>query len=111
MSSRQYKIVAPLNPEKPIKYVRKSIDYTILDDIGHGLHARQKQRPSAPTNTARLDPLANAVVGPPPTTKPPTPPQLGRGGTLKPGMIKAISKHPSNESYLLKKIKTVTIPN
>lgn len=81
MSSRQYKIVAPLNPEKPIKYVRKSIDYTILDDVGHGLHARQKQRTAAPTN------MANAVVGPPPTTKPPTPPQLGRGGTLKPGMF------------------------
>lgn len=44
ISTRQYKIVAPLNPEKPIKYVRKPIDYSILDDIGHGLHAKQKQR-------------------------------------------------------------------
>lgn len=26
--TRQYKIIAPANPEKPIKYVRKSIDYT-----------------------------------------------------------------------------------
>lgn len=25
--NRQYKIIAPANPEKPIKYVRKSIDY------------------------------------------------------------------------------------
>lgn len=47
ISTRQYKIVAPLNPEKPIKYVRKPIDYSILDDIGHGLHAKQKQRVSA----------------------------------------------------------------
>lgn len=46
VSTRQYKIVAPLNPEKPIKYVRKPIDYSILDDIGHGLHAKQKQRVS-----------------------------------------------------------------
>lgn len=27
-TSRQYKIIAPANPEKPIKYVRKPIDYT-----------------------------------------------------------------------------------
>lgn len=47
ISTRQYKIVAPLNPEKPIKYVRKPIDYSILDDIGHGLHAKQKQRISS----------------------------------------------------------------
>lgn len=27
-TNRQYKIIAPANPEKPIKYVRKPIDYT-----------------------------------------------------------------------------------
>lgn len=26
-TTRQYKIIAPANPEKPIKYVRKPIDY------------------------------------------------------------------------------------
>lgn len=26
-TNRQYKIIAPVNPEKPIKYVRKPIDY------------------------------------------------------------------------------------
>lgn len=26
-TTRQYKIIAPANPEKPIKYVRKAIDY------------------------------------------------------------------------------------
>lgn len=46
VSSRQYKIVAPLNPEKPIKYVRKPIDYSVFDDVGHGLHSKQKQRAS-----------------------------------------------------------------
>lgn len=30
VTNRQYKIIAPANPEKPIKYVRKSIDYTGL---------------------------------------------------------------------------------
>lgn len=28
VTNRNYKIIAPANPEKPIKYVRKSIDYT-----------------------------------------------------------------------------------
>lgn len=46
VSSRQYKIVAPLNPEKPIKYVRKPIDYSLLDDVGHGIQSKQKQRSS-----------------------------------------------------------------
>lgn len=46
VSSRQYKIVAPLNPEKPIKYVRKPIDYSLLDDVGHGIQSKQKQRVS-----------------------------------------------------------------
>jgi hypothetical protein len=27
-SSRQFKIIAPANPEKPIKYVRRPIDYS-----------------------------------------------------------------------------------
>ncbi len=35
--ARQYKIIAPANPERPAKYVRKPIDYSILDDIGHGV--------------------------------------------------------------------------
>lgn len=26
-TNRQYKIIAPANPEKPIKYVRKPIDF------------------------------------------------------------------------------------
>lgn len=29
-TTRQYKIVAPANPEKPVKYVRKAIDYSSL---------------------------------------------------------------------------------
>lgn len=75
ISTRQYKIVAPLNPEKPIKYVRKPIDYSILDDIGHGIHAKQKQRIAGPA-------AINIQVGPPPTTKPPTPPQLSHGNKI-----------------------------
>lgn len=39
--TRQYKILAPATPEKPVKYVRKGIDYTVLDDIGCGARNRQ----------------------------------------------------------------------
>uniref|UniRef100_A0AAV2JZP6 t-SNARE coiled-coil homology domain-containing protein n=1 Tax=Knipowitschia caucasica TaxID=637954 RepID=A0AAV2JZP6_KNICA len=34
---RSHKIVAPSNPERPVRYVRKNIDYSGLDDIGHGV--------------------------------------------------------------------------
>ena len=30
-------IIYPEQNERPIKYTRKSIDYTVLDDIGHGV--------------------------------------------------------------------------
>lgn len=42
--TRQYKIIAPATPERPVKYVRKPIDYAALDNIGHGVRvAPQKQ--------------------------------------------------------------------
>jgi len=36
-TSRAHKIVAPANPERPVRYIRKPIDYGVLDDIGHGV--------------------------------------------------------------------------
>lgn len=99
VSSRQYKIVAPLNPEKPIKYVRKPIDYSQLDEVGHG-HAtnaggvglRPKGGRVASQGSVQsiggVPPAANnpnSMVGPAPTTKPPTPPQMSqqqRGGNM-----------------------------
>lgn len=99
VNSRQYKIVAPLNPEKPIKYVRKPIDYSVLDDVGHGLTQQQQamraaqaakhrgssagsiqsgSAGSAAAAAAALMGGGGRDVGPPPTTKPPTPPQAGR---------------------------------
>ena len=30
-------IVFPDLPERPVKYVRKPIDYAVFDDIGHGV--------------------------------------------------------------------------
>jgi hypothetical protein len=76
VASRQYKIVAPSNPEKPIKYVRKPIDYSLLDEIGHGVHLGQKQVKRASNQSVNI----NASI-PPPTTKPPTPPNMAIGST------------------------------
>nr|CAD7438306.1 unnamed protein product [Timema bartmani]CAD7453592.1 unnamed protein product [Timema tahoe]CAD7588105.1 unnamed protein product [Timema genevievae] len=98
-TSRQYKIIAPANPEKPIKYVRKPVDFTALDDLGHGVKAttggtpRTKQRGSSQGSIQSLGSVSTTaammvgpMVGPAPTTKPPTPPQAVRtGGTLSKG--------------------------
>ncbi|KAF7267756.1 tyrosine kinase Abl isoform X2 [Rhynchophorus ferrugineus] len=95
-TNRQYKIIAPANPEKPIKYMRKAIDYTIFDEIGHGVRSggtpRQKQRGSSSGSIHSVNSIpGNSMVGPAPTTKPPTPPQVSRtsisvsGGTLSKG--------------------------
>lgn len=40
-TSRAHKIVAPSNPERPVRYIRKPIDYSMLDDIGHGVKVRK----------------------------------------------------------------------
>lgn len=83
VSTRQFKIVAPINPEKPIKYVRKGIDYSILDDIGHSVNTNQPNRNQKHRGSSHgsVQSLAQPTVGPPPTTKPPTPPQMSRGNT------------------------------
>lgn len=36
-TSRTHKIIAPANPERPVRYIRKPIDYSMLDDMGHGV--------------------------------------------------------------------------
>lgn len=97
VSTRQYKIVAPLNPEKPIKYVRKPIDYSLLDEVGHGIQSANKNKHRAASQLVTA--AAAALVGPPPTTKPPTPPQLGRGntGTLRAGNTGTLGK--SSKEY------------
>jgi len=30
-------IIFPDQQERPVKYIRKIIDYTVLDDVGHGV--------------------------------------------------------------------------
>ncbi|XP_018669246.2 abl interactor 1-like isoform X2 [Ciona intestinalis] len=51
--TRSHQIVAPTTQDRPVKYVRKPVDYTELDDIGHGVklnsqpNAGTMRRPSA----------------------------------------------------------------
>lgn len=70
-SNRQYKIIAPANPERPAKYIRKPIDYSLLDDIGHGVK-----------------------IAPPPQQQQVTPRQKRSGsGQYGPGMMMGTSQY------------------
>lgn len=50
-TSRTHKIIAPGNMERPVRYIRKPIDYTLLDDVGHGVKVRAGWTPP-PTQTS-----------------------------------------------------------
>ncbi|XP_029955185.1 abl interactor 1a isoform X9 [Salarias fasciatus] len=68
-TARTHKIIAPANMERPVRYIRKPIDYTVLDDVGHGVKHGNNQAIRAGT-LSRTNP---------PTQKPPSPPMSGRG--------------------------------
>uniref|UniRef100_A0A672YN14 Abl-interactor 2b n=1 Tax=Sphaeramia orbicularis TaxID=375764 RepID=A0A672YN14_9TELE len=74
-TSRTHKIIAPANPERPVRYIRKPIDYSLLDDMGHGV---KSARPQASAQNMKAGggglPRTN-----PPTQKPPSPPMSGKG--------------------------------
>ncbi|CAO2594783.1 abl interactor 1 isoform X9 [Meriones unguiculatus] len=73
-TSRTHKIIAPANMERPVRYIRKPIDYTVLDDVGHGVKwLKAKHGNNQPARTGTLS-RTN-----PPTQKPPSPPVSGRG--------------------------------
>ncbi|KAM5282452.1 abl interactor 1 isoform X10 [Rhinolophus sinicus] len=73
-TSRTHKIIAPANMERPVRYIRKPIDYTVLDDVGHGVKwLKAKHGNNQPVRTGTLS-RTN-----PPTQKPPSPPMSGRG--------------------------------
>ncbi|XP_025260041.1 abl interactor 2 isoform X11 [Theropithecus gelada] len=70
-TSRTHKIIAPANLERPVRYIRKPIDYTILDDIGHGVKVVHGN-----TQNMKMGGLPRTT---PPTQKPPSPPMSGKG--------------------------------
>uniref|UniRef100_A0A8B9XH52 Abl interactor 1 n=1 Tax=Bos mutus grunniens TaxID=30521 RepID=A0A8B9XH52_BOSMU len=92
-TSRTHKIIAPANMERPVRYIRKPIDYTVLDDVGHGVKVSHGNNQPARTGTlSRTNP---------PTQKPPSPPMSGRGRWGK-----------RNTPYkTLEPVKPPTVPN
>uniref|UniRef100_A0A3Q3M2C7 Abl-interactor 1a n=1 Tax=Mastacembelus armatus TaxID=205130 RepID=A0A3Q3M2C7_9TELE len=69
-TSRTHKIIAPANMERPVRYIRKPIDYNILDDVGHGVKQHGNNQAIRGGTLSRTNP---------PTQKPPSPPMSGRG--------------------------------
>ncbi|XP_029379163.1 abl interactor 2 isoform X8 [Echeneis naucrates] len=72
-TSRTHKIIAPANPERPVRYIRKPIDYSLLDDMGHGVKWLCASAQNMKAGGGGL-PRTN-----PPTQKPPSPPMTGKG--------------------------------
>ncbi|KAM4698633.1 abl interactor 2 isoform 4-T4 [Rhinophrynus dorsalis] len=89
-TSRTHKIIAPANLERPVRYIRKPIDYTILDDTGHGVKWLLRFKVS--TQNMKMGGLPRTT---PPTQKPPSPPMSGKG-TL--GSGSSGGSHPSSRS-------------
>ncbi|XP_059427544.1 abl interactor 2-like isoform X8 [Carassius carassius] len=73
-TSRTHKIIAPANPERPVRYIRKPIDYSMLDDLGHGVKWLLRFKVNAQNMKAGTTPRTAA-----PTQKPPSPPGPGKG--------------------------------
>ncbi|XP_056105868.1 abl interactor 1a isoform X10 [Rhinichthys klamathensis goyatoka] len=94
-TSRTHKIIAPANIERPVRYIRKPIDFTVLDDVGHGvkwLKAKHGNNQSVRGGTlSRTNP---------PTQKPPSPPLTGRGTLGR-----------NNPYKTLEPVKPPTVPN
>ncbi|XP_073397959.1 abl interactor 2 isoform X26 [Dendrobates tinctorius] len=84
-TSRTHKIIAPANLERPVRYIRKPIDYTILDDTGHGVKVS--------TQNMKMGGLPRTT---PPTQKPPSPPMTGKGTLGSSGS--SGGSHPSSRS-------------
>ncbi|XP_051567874.1 abl interactor 2-like isoform X22 [Myxocyprinus asiaticus] len=89
-TSRTHKIIAPANPERPVRYIRKPVDYSLLDDVGHGVKWLLRFKVNAQNMKAGTTPRTAA-----PTQKPPSPPGPGKG-TISSGS--SGGSHPSSRS-------------
>ncbi|XP_031707780.1 abl interactor 2b isoform X1 [Anarrhichthys ocellatus] len=78
-TSRTHKIIAPANPERPVRYIRKPIDYSMLDDMGHGVKWLLRFKASAQNMKAGGGGGGALPRTNPPTQKPPSPPMSGKG--------------------------------
>ncbi|XP_061821161.1 abl interactor 1a isoform X7 [Nerophis lumbriciformis] len=94
-TARTHKIIAPANMERPVRYIRKPVDYTVLDDVGHGVKWMKAKHGN--NQSIRGGTLSRTN---PPTQKPPSPPMSGRGTLGR------------NTSYkTLEPVKPPTVPN
>ncbi|XP_062235382.1 abl interactor 1a isoform X10 [Platichthys flesus] len=90
-TARTHKIIAPANMERPVRYIRKPLDYNVLDDVGHGVKQHGNNQAVRGGTLSRTNP---------PTQKPPSPPMSGRGTIGR------------NTSYkTLEPVKPPTVPN
>ncbi|XP_037311963.2 abl interactor 1a isoform X6 [Pungitius pungitius] len=95
-TARTHKIIAPANMERPVRYIRKPVDYNVLDDVGHGVKWL-KAKQLGNNQSVRGGTLSRTN---PPTQKPPSPPMSGRGTIGR------------NTSYkTLEPVKPPTVPN
>ncbi|XP_059390677.1 abl interactor 1-like isoform X6 [Carassius carassius] len=95
-TSRTHKIIAPANLERPVRYIRKPLDFTVLDDVGHGVKwLKAKQHGN--NQSIRGGTLSRTN---PPTQKPPSPPLAGRGTLGR-----------NNPYKTLEPVKPPTVPN
>ncbi|XP_016324955.1 abl interactor 1 isoform X2 [Sinocyclocheilus anshuiensis] len=90
-TSRTHKIIAPANIERPVRYIRKPINYTVLDDVGHGVKQQGNNQSVRGGTLSRTNP---------PTQKPPSPPLAGRGTLGR-----------NNPYKTLEPVKPPTVPN
>ncbi|XP_024248584.1 abl interactor 1 isoform X11 [Oncorhynchus tshawytscha] len=74
-TSRTHKIIAPANMERPVRYIRKPIDYNMLDDVGHGVKHGNNQPIRGGGTLSRTNPPTQKPPSPPPVTGP----MSGRG--------------------------------
>ncbi|XP_062258215.1 abl interactor 2-like isoform X4 [Platichthys flesus] len=96
-SCRSHKIVAQSNPERPVRYVRKPIDYGVLDDIGHGVKWLLRFKGNGQQNM-KFGSLSRTT---PPSQKPPSPPRAGRvvfGGSSGGSHLSSSSRSSSREN-------------
>nr|XP_046148964.1 abl interactor 1-like isoform X4 [Oncorhynchus gorbuscha] len=101
-TSRTHKIVAPGNIERPVRYIRKPIDYNVLDDVGHGVKHGNNQPIRGGGGGGGGGTLSRTN---PPTQKPPSPPPMtgtmsGRGTLGR-----------STPCKTLEPVKPPTVPN
>ncbi|XP_051986383.1 abl interactor 2-like isoform X15 [Xyrauchen texanus] len=89
-TSRTHKIIAPANPERPVRYIRKPLDYSMLDDVGHGVKWLLRFKVNA--QNMKVGTISRTAA---PTQKPPSPPGPGKG-TM--GSGSSGGSHPSSRS-------------